>query len=550
MSCPLVDLLDDCILLVVQCLPLLDIVALRKTCTRLAYISRLRTVWHTVYRRFSALIPMPLLPNTALPVSLDAESTTAAVLEQLCVYAHRLHHRWTETLPVPTSIRKIRHVGPSVDDVHLLPGGRWLVQVYRTTNVTLWDLAKASLSHSTTSHNEVAASSSTALIRHEALHVLVQAHETRSLLTCSTQIYIHTLALNRPAAHSRTLPPLALKSSQSSALDANGHLLSFHVYEEDDVSEIYVLDWTCPALKGVILCSSALDDLPPQTRTYTRALALPTNSYVLLATSSGQIFLFLVPPLSASSALARLQVAPIAHTTLPIPFRPIDTIEYVGQWSTSASRINNQTAYTLSLTTHTQLYSLTFCPFSLSSSQWSYDEHYDSSPSTLSVRSVVLSFISSALPARGVQRHPALLASFGGSALRGMYIENSNLIPEYRSALGIRLVLFAGPFPSSPTPSSDHLPQVREPAASSLRPPTEKELQEWAAGRNRDEELRNPRVMRRVVLEGVMSPKDVDRVWVDEGSGRVCLRHRAAGEGRFDYTVMDFGPSPGLAMGI
>ncbi len=293
----------------------------------------------------------------------------------------------------------------------------------------------------------------------------------------------------------------------------------------------------------------SLQDLPPQTRTYTRALSLPTNSYVLLATSSGQIFLFLVPPLSASSALARLQVAPIAHTTLPIPFldsRPIDTIEYVGQWSTSASPINNQT-YTLSLTTHTQLYSLTFCPFS---SQWSYDEHYDSSPSTLSVRSVVLSFIWSALPTRGAQIHPALLASFGGSALRGMYIENSNIFSQYRSALGIRLVLFAGPFPgtSSPTPSSHHLAQVRGPA-SSLRP-TEKELQASAAGRNRDEELRNPRVMRRVVLEGVMSPKDVDRMWVDEGSGRVCLRHRAAGEGRFDYTVMDFGPSPGLAMGI
>ncbi len=181
MSCPLVDLPDDCILLVVQWLPLLDIVALRKTCTRLAYVSRLRTVWHTVYRRFSALVPMPLAPNTALPLSLDAESTTAAVLEHICVYAHRLHHRWTETLPAPTSIRKIRHVGPSVDDVHLLPGGRWLVQVHGTTHVTLWDLAKTSLSHSTTSHNEGAASSSTALIRDEALHVLVQAHETHSL---------------------------------------------------------------------------------------------------------------------------------------------------------------------------------------------------------------------------------------------------------------------------------------------------------------------------------------------------------------------------------
>lgn len=109
----------------------------------MAYVTRLRSVWHRIYQSFARLVPMMPLPPPYVPDSMD--NVPSSVLEQHSIFAYQLHVNLILPVSSPTLVTcissKIRRAPWASDDLHLLPGGRWLVEVSPCTwRVLVWDL--------------------------------------------------------------------------------------------------------------------------------------------------------------------------------------------------------------------------------------------------------------------------------------------------------------------------------------------------------------------------------------------------------------------------
>lgn len=121
-----------------------------------------------------------MLPLPA-PYTIGAlDAVPARVLEHLAIFAYRLHIHFVQRIPTPSPIKSIpwESINPSLDELHILPGGRWLVGVApESWNVTVWDLADDHSpkleSVSLPIEATVQSSTSAAVVLHNNLHILL-----------------------------------------------------------------------------------------------------------------------------------------------------------------------------------------------------------------------------------------------------------------------------------------------------------------------------------------------------------------------------------------
>ncbi|KAJ3528609.1 hypothetical protein NM688_g7974 [Phlebia brevispora] len=518
----LVDLPDDCILVFLQWLTIVDILCLRMTCKRMEYATRLRSVWHAIYRRFSRLIPMLPLPYPYTTEALDA--VPAHVLEHISIFGYRLHLRFTQPIPSPWSVALLnRGIEEPSDDVHLLPGGRWLVEVFTEDwKVSIWDLSGYEMRRvlQTTLTNEAVTHlpTSGAVIMGRHLHVLLRAGRfDPSTLSLKTTGYV--LSVELPVESSQK-PPLSFVHTTRNL----PRLTERTGLEEGELS---VIDWTYHGeenghttaerkVKGLVLYSSLLDDLLPNQPSWTRVLHTKYHNYLLYVNSDGSVLLFLVPPLAVTDEtnIPRVQAAPIARLSVPsVP------VESVSPWSTDIHTGDSDVSvYTLSLSTPMSAYTISFVP----SRTTSNDNYSDSSvlcPSTLTL-------VRMHLPITLDKR--VSLCTLGPSGTRGVYVELSRYMGTYRE-----LVLLAGPLPRSSWFLNSH-------STAYLGDVAELEQEEST-------ELPNPTPTRRVVFPGVSTQlkRVINGIAFDECSGRVCFKRTDGHINVMDFSAMKIQESIG-----
>lgn len=137
----LVDLPDDCLLIIFVWLTIPEILFIRRvsdfsrwelsytdsvqTCRRMAYATRLRSLWYPIYLKLSQLVPTPplLSPNSTCSL----EDVPANILEKTASYAYDLHLRFTRPVPLPTSVVSRKTTKSDRKQLSLLPGARWFV---------------------------------------------------------------------------------------------------------------------------------------------------------------------------------------------------------------------------------------------------------------------------------------------------------------------------------------------------------------------------------------------------------------------------------------
>ena len=119
----------------------------------------------------------------------DLEAVPSDVLERLSAFAYGLHVRFSLAIPDPSAVTLLSQAGTSIEDeLHLLPGGRWLVGVTSNSwQVTVWDLRDAEgcevLSVSLPHADVITPISSVTQLSSDALQVLVCGTQLQSSST-------------------------------------------------------------------------------------------------------------------------------------------------------------------------------------------------------------------------------------------------------------------------------------------------------------------------------------------------------------------------------
>lgn len=80
-------------------------------------------MWHRIVRNFN----LPL----DLPVDATVDELAGPELQRRIMHALRLNQNWHKTVPEIRRITRFRYHDGVLDEVHLLPGGLWLVGKYR-----------------------------------------------------------------------------------------------------------------------------------------------------------------------------------------------------------------------------------------------------------------------------------------------------------------------------------------------------------------------------------------------------------------------------------
>ncbi|CAL1711038.1 unnamed protein product [Somion occarium] len=129
----LVDtLVDDVLIQLILTLPVPDVLSIRKTCKRLSYLTKLRTIWctkfHTEVVRRKLPIPGSYLPFTDLPTA-DLEWKTLRALQ--------LENKWRR-ISRHTALTSVLPVSEPVEKVILLPGGYHTLTVHTDRIVRCW----------------------------------------------------------------------------------------------------------------------------------------------------------------------------------------------------------------------------------------------------------------------------------------------------------------------------------------------------------------------------------------------------------------------------
>lgn len=105
---------------------------IRKTCRALHVLGSSDYLWHQLVARVELPLDMP--PNVK-PTELCADE-----LQSVVIRAFKLEQNWSN--PV-TSIKRL--TGPlygreAVEQMHLLPGAKWLITLSRKGSIVLWSL--------------------------------------------------------------------------------------------------------------------------------------------------------------------------------------------------------------------------------------------------------------------------------------------------------------------------------------------------------------------------------------------------------------------------
>ncbi|KAH7908447.1 hypothetical protein BJ138DRAFT_1091229 [Hygrophoropsis aurantiaca] len=135
-----VDLPTDLLLAFFLDLDVEDVLSLKQSCRVLYTIGSLDYLWHKLVRRC----------NLPLNISLGADSSTLSgqELQVIVVKALKLDHNWRNPdAHIQRAIPIMRWDKSYVNNMHLLPGGKWLVATQLTggfsaphTNLSLWCL--------------------------------------------------------------------------------------------------------------------------------------------------------------------------------------------------------------------------------------------------------------------------------------------------------------------------------------------------------------------------------------------------------------------------
>jgi hypothetical protein len=83
-----------------------------------------------------AKLPFPL----DIPVSVELTQLAASELQEIAIRGLRLERNWRHVLTHSHSIIKAFTTGTMADQMHLLPGGLWLLSRSRAGMMALWSL--------------------------------------------------------------------------------------------------------------------------------------------------------------------------------------------------------------------------------------------------------------------------------------------------------------------------------------------------------------------------------------------------------------------------
>ncbi|KDQ61898.1 hypothetical protein JAAARDRAFT_204290 [Jaapia argillacea MUCL 33604] len=113
---------EDIILLILQDLPIEDILSLRRACKSLLEVTNLRSVWLHTVQKIVSMQPLPLDYQRSL-CAMSIEE-----LKQLALKEAHLNATWH--LPDLTKRTIWEAECPyKVEEIHLLPGGNWIIEV-------------------------------------------------------------------------------------------------------------------------------------------------------------------------------------------------------------------------------------------------------------------------------------------------------------------------------------------------------------------------------------------------------------------------------------
>ncbi|KAH7908451.1 hypothetical protein BJ138DRAFT_1012786 [Hygrophoropsis aurantiaca] len=135
-----VDLPADLLLVFFLELDVEDVLSLKQSCRVLYTLGSLDYLWHNLTRRCN----LPL----DIPLGTDSSTLSGQELQAIVVKALKLDHNWRKPdACIQRAVPIIRSDSAFIDDMHLLPGGKWLITaqltinlVGRRTDLTLWCL--------------------------------------------------------------------------------------------------------------------------------------------------------------------------------------------------------------------------------------------------------------------------------------------------------------------------------------------------------------------------------------------------------------------------